>query len=162
MTITGQLLWLCLLLFCLIIEDFCFNVQWRNQSIDLQCRSFFWILFGAWYWKEFWNTQCLFYCNLNRSFMSLLDRIFLIGTIFILNLLLCFWPGMCSIIPFQRYRLVLCNIKEQSEFSTIANISIDCIIKIFSDLFLYRILLFTLQYRGVTFYVTGRINLFKT
>ena len=56
---------------------FCFNVLYRNQSIDLRCGSFVWVLFGAWHWKE--------YCNLHRSFMSSFDRIFFVGTFFILN-----------------------------------------------------------------------------
>ena len=40
----------------------------------------------------------------------------------------CSW--VCSIIPFQRCRLILCSIEGQSEFSTIANSSIDGNIKI--------------------------------
>lgn len=32
---------------------FCFNVPWRNYSIDSQCGSFVYTLFGACYWKEF-------------------------------------------------------------------------------------------------------------
>ena len=100
---------------------FCFNVLCRNQSIDLRCGSFVWILSGAWYWKE--------YCNLHRSFMSLFDRIFFVGTFFILNLLFYFCSGVCSFIPFQRCRLILCNIEGQLEFSTIANSSIHGNIK---------------------------------
>ena len=61
--------------------------------------------------------------------MSLFDRIFFVGAFFILNLLFYSCSGVCSIIPFQRCRLILCNIEGQSEFSTIANSSIDCNIK---------------------------------
>ena len=121
---------------------FCFNVPWRNQSIDLNCESFVWILFGAWYRKE--------YCNFHWSFMSLFDRIFFVSTFFVLNLLLYFCSGVCSIIPFQRCQLILCNIEGQSEFSTIANSSIDGNIKknvwtnISSDVFIHWILFSTL------------------
>ena len=97
-----------------------------------------------------------------------LIRSFLL-VLFILNLLFYFCSGVCSIIPFQRCRLILCNIEEKSDFSTIAKFSIDCNRKkknvwsnISSDVFLYRILLSTLQYRGVTFCIIGRIKLFKT
>ena len=80
-----------------------------------------WVLFGARYWKE--------YCNHHRSFMSLFDRIFFVGTFFILDLLFYFCSGVCSIIPFQKCWLILYNIEGQSEFSTIANSWIDGNIK---------------------------------
>ena len=55
----------------------------------------------------------------------------------------------------------------QSGFLTITNLSRACSIKKclnqhFSDVFLYQILLYMLQYGGVTFYATGHLNLFKT
>ena len=53
-----------------------------------------------------------------------LIRSFLL-VLFIFNLLFYFCSGVCSIIPFQRCRLILCNIEEKSEFSTIAKFSID-------------------------------------
>ena len=100
---------------------FCFNIPWRNRSTDLQGGSFVWILFRALYWKK--------YCNLHWSFLSLFDRIFFVGTSFIFKLLLFFFSGVCSIIDFQRYRLILCNIEGQSEFSKNANSSIHGNIK---------------------------------
>ena len=69
------------------------------------------------------------YCNLHWSFLSLFDRIFFVGTSFIFKLLLFFFSGVCSIIDFQRYRLILCNIEGQSEFSKNANSSIHGNIK---------------------------------
>ena len=113
MTIIGQLLWLCLLLFCLMIEDFAFVLMYHGETSQLICSA---------------DHLSGFYL-VHRSFMSLFDRIFFVGTFFILNLLFYSCSGVCSIIPFQRCRLILCNIDGQSEFSTIANSSIDCNIK---------------------------------
>ena len=122
---------------------FCFNVSWRNQSIDLRCGSFVWILFGAWY---------LVYCNFYLSFISLFDRLFFVSTFFVLDLLFHFCSGVCSIINFQRCRLILCNIEGQSEFSTISNSSIDGNIKkCFNRHFLRRISwLDTVFYRAIS------------
>ena len=37
MTIIGQLLWLCLLLFCLMIEDFAFVLMYHGETSQLIC-----------------------------------------------------------------------------------------------------------------------------
>ena len=39
MTIKGQLLWLCLLLFCLMIEDFAFVSMYHGETSQLICRA---------------------------------------------------------------------------------------------------------------------------
>ena len=39
MTITGQLLWLCLLLFCLMIEDFAFVLMYHGETSQLICSA---------------------------------------------------------------------------------------------------------------------------
>ena len=38
MTIIGQLLWLCLLLFCLMTEDFAFVLMYHGETSQLICR----------------------------------------------------------------------------------------------------------------------------
>ena len=35
MTIIGQLLWLCLLLFCLMIEDFAFVLMYHGETMEI-------------------------------------------------------------------------------------------------------------------------------
>ena len=115
MTIIGQLLWLCLLLFCLMIEDFAFVLMYHGETSKLIC--------SADHLSGFYLVH-----SIERN-MSLFDRIFFVGTFFIFNLLFYSCAGVCSIIPFQRCRLILYNIEGQSEFSTIANSSIDCNIR---------------------------------
>ena len=39
MTIIGQLLWLCLLLFCLMIEDFAFVLMYHGETSQLICSA---------------------------------------------------------------------------------------------------------------------------
>ena len=137
---------------------FCCYVSCRNQSNDLHCGSFVWVLFGSWFLtKKISNSLWLFYCNFNHSLMPLLDRIFIVGIVFILKLanpLLI--KGLLNY-SFSRMPVI----EGQSEFSAIANLSIDCSIKKCLK-FLYWILLFTLQCRGVTFYVMVHLYSFKT
>ena len=126
MTIIGQLLWLCLLLFCLIIEDFAFVLMYHDETSQLICStdhlSGFYLVDDI---EKTFRTTCGFFnFNLNRFLCLYLIRSFLL-VLFILNLLFYFCSGVCSIIPFQRCRLILCNIEEKSEFSTIAKFSID-------------------------------------
>ena len=39
MTIIGRLLWLCLLLFCLMIEDFAFVLMYHGETSQLICSA---------------------------------------------------------------------------------------------------------------------------
>ena len=39
MTIIGELLWLCLLLFCLMIEDFAFVLMYHGETSQLVCSA---------------------------------------------------------------------------------------------------------------------------
>ena len=39
MTVIGQLLWLCLLLFCLMIEDFAFVLMYHAENSQLICSA---------------------------------------------------------------------------------------------------------------------------
>ena len=39
MTIIGQLFWLCLLLFCLMIEDFAFVLMYHGETSQLICSA---------------------------------------------------------------------------------------------------------------------------
>ena len=39
MTIIGQLLWLCLILFCLMIEDFAFLLMYHGEASQLVCTA---------------------------------------------------------------------------------------------------------------------------
>ena len=119
MTIVGQSLWLCLFLFCLITENFAFVLMYHGETSQLTCGadhvSRFYLVNGI--ERNIVNFTGLLCLYLIGSFLSVL--------FFILNLLFYFCSGVCSIIPFQRCRLILCNIEGQSEFSTIANSSID-------------------------------------
>ena len=81
MTIIGQLLWLCLLLFCLIIEDFAFVLMYHDETSQLICStdhlSGFYLVDDI---EKTFRTTCGFFnFNLNRFFMSLFDKIFFIG-----------------------------------------------------------------------------------
>ena len=122
MTIIGQLFWLCLLLFCLMIEDFAFVLMYHGETSQLICSADH---LSGFYLMHSIERNIVILTGL----LSLFDRIFFVGTFFILNLLFYSCSGVCSIIPFQRCQLILCNIEGQSEFSTIANSSIDCNIK---------------------------------
>ena len=85
------------LIFIILFDDwqicFCLNASGRNQSVDFHRRFYVWVLFGAWYWKEFSYNLWLFNCYLNSSFMSLFDRTFIMVIFYtwvaILSLIKC-------------------------------------------------------------------------
>ena len=121
MTFVGQSLWLCLFLFCLMTEDFAFVLMYHGETSQLTC--------GADHLSRFYLVNGI---ERNIVIFTGLLCLYLIGCFlsvlfFILNLLFYFCSGVCSIILFQRCRLILIlsNIEGQSEFSTIANSSID-------------------------------------
>ena len=164
MTIIGQLLRLCLFLFSLIIENFVFVLINYEETSQL--------IYGVDHLSGFYLVHCIernivIFTSLLRLYL-IIDRIFFVGTFLILNLLFSFCSGVCSIIPFQRCRLILRNIEGQSEFSIIPNTSIHGNIqKMFEPTFLQMYLLSEYCFLpcnivSVTFYVIGRINLLKT
>ena len=91
MTIIGQLLWLCLLLSCLMNEDFAFvyviyHVEISQLICSVERLSEFCLVRGT--ERKFRANYGFFNCNFSQSFMSLFDRIFIVSIFFMLNLLL--------------------------------------------------------------------------
>ena len=95
MTIIGQLLWLCLRLFCLMIEDFAFLLMYHGEASQLVCTadhlSGFYLVHGT--EKNFRTTCGSFVVILTFFFvffLSLFDRVFIVAIFFTLNLLIYF------------------------------------------------------------------------
>ena len=106
-----------------MIEDFAFILMYHGETNQLICTA-----------DHLSGFHLVHSIVRNIVILTGLLCLYLIGSFlsvlfFILNLLFYSCSGVYSIIPFQRCRLILCNIEGQSEFSTIANSSIDCNIK---------------------------------